>query len=93
SSRPVDLKSFARQEGRFGEIYAVAERSFGRVLPHWRACRAYHRLVDHSWPVARWVLWPDRDLLPNSLGQCLRKQFPLLLDRGAARRVSRGAGS
>lgn len=93
SRRHAETKSFAHRDRCFEEIYAVAERSFGRVSPHWRACRAYYRVVDLSWPLARWVLWPARRLLPNSLRQWLRTQFPLLLDRGTARQVGTGAGS
>ena len=93
SRRHAEAKSFAYRDRCFDEIYAVAEKSFGRVSPHWRACRAYYRLVGLSWPLARWVLWPARQLLPNDLDQWLRKQFPLLLDRGTARQVRTGAGS
>jgi glycosyltransferase involved in cell wall biosynthesis len=93
SRRHADSKSFALRNRCFEEIYAVAKRSFGSVSPHWRATRAYYRVVDVSWPLARWVLWPARRLLPDGLRRWLRKQFPILLDGVTARRVRTGANS
>jgi glycosyltransferase involved in cell wall biosynthesis len=85
SRRYPETKSFAHRDELFTEIYAVAERSFGRVSPHWRVTRAYYRLVDRSWPVARLVLWPARELLPAGVHHWLRTKFPLLLYRASAR--------
>jgi glycosyltransferase involved in cell wall biosynthesis len=81
SRRYPETKSFSRRDQLFKEIYAVAERSFGHVSPYWRVCRAYYRLVDLSWPFARWVLWPARELLPGRVQHWLRTKFPLLVDR------------
>lgn len=92
SRRYLETKSFAHREQLFQEIYTVVERSFGRVPPHWKACRSYYRLVDLSWPLARWVLWPARRILPQGAQSWLRKAFPLLLDRVSARWVRPGGG-
>jgi glycosyltransferase involved in cell wall biosynthesis len=80
SRRYPETKSFASRDELFEEVYAVAERSFGRISPHWRVCRAYYRLVDLSWPVARWLLWPARSMLPPAAHHWLRTQLPLLID-------------
>lgn len=90
SRRYPETKSFAHRDRLFQEIYAVAERSFGHVSPHWRVCRGYYRLVDLSWPVARWVLWPARAMLPAGVHHWLRTKFPLLMPR--ASRGWAGAG-
>lgn len=90
SRRYLDTKSFARREPMFQEIYTVVQRSFGRVPPHWKICRAYYRLVDLSWPLARWALWPARRLLPEGPHHWLRKEFPLLMDRLRTRWASPG---
>lgn len=82
SRRYPTTKSFSRRDELFNEIYTVAERSFGRVSPHWRVCRLYYRLVDFSWPVTRWVLWPARAMLPAGVEHWLRTKLPLLIDRG-----------
>lgn len=83
SRRYPETKSFSRRGQLFQEIYAVAERSFGHVSPHWRLCRAYYRLVDLSWPVARWVLWTARRVLPKGVHHWLRKDFPILVSRAS----------
>lgn len=88
SRRYLETKSFAHREPMFQEIYTVVRRSFGRVPPHWKVCRAYYRLVDLSWPLARWVLWPTRRILPQGAQHWLRKEFPVLLDRMNARQAS-----
>lgn len=90
SRRYLETKSFAHRERMFQEIYTVVERSFGRVPPHWKICRAYYRLVDLSWPLARWALWPARRLLPKGPHHWLRKEFPLLVDRLRTRWASPG---
>lgn len=90
SHRYLGTKSFAHREQLFQEVYAVLQRSFERVPPHWKVCRVYYRLVDLSWPLARWVLWPARRILPNGVQHCLRKEFPLLLDRVSASQASPG---
>jgi len=90
SRRYLETKSFAHREQMFQEIYAVVQRSFGRVPPHWKICRSYYRLVDLSWPLARWALWPARRLLPKGPHHWLRKEFPLLADRLRTRWASPG---
>jgi glycosyltransferase involved in cell wall biosynthesis len=85
SRRYPETKSFASRDELFKEIYAVAERSFGHVSPHWRVCRAYYRLVDLSWPLARWVLWPARSMLPAGADHWLRTKLPLLVNRAGRR--------
>ena len=90
SRRYLDTKSFARREPMFQEIYTVVQRSFGRVPPHWKVCRAYYRLVDLSWPLARWALWPARRILPEGPHHWLRKEFPLFVDRLRTRWASPG---
>lgn len=82
SRRYPDTKSIGGWECLFREIFTVAERSFGRVSPHWRACRVYYRLVDLSWPLARWVIWPARGLLPDRVHNWLRRGLPVFLNRG-----------
>lgn len=79
--RYLETKSFAHREPMFQEVQTVVKRSFGHVQPHWKVCRAYYRLVDLSWPLARWALWPARRLLPEGTHHWLRKEFPLLVDR------------
>lgn len=90
SRRYLGTKSFAHREELFQEVYAVVQRSFGRVPPHWKVCRAYYRLVDLSWPLARWVLWPARRILPPGVDHWLRSEFPLLVNRVSAHRASPG---
>jgi glycosyltransferase involved in cell wall biosynthesis len=90
SRRYPETKSFASRDELFEEVYAVAECSFGRISPHWRVCRAYYRLVDLSWPVARWLLWPARRMLPPVAHHWLRTQLPLLMDRVSGRWASPG---
>lgn len=90
SRRYLETKSFAHREQLFQEIYTVLRRSFGRVSPHWKVCRTYYRLVDLSWPLARWALWPARRLLPKGPHHWLRKEFPLLVDRLRTRWASPG---
>jgi len=90
SRRYLETKSFAHREQLFQEIYTVVERSFGRVPPHWKICRSYYRLVDLSWPLARWALWPARRILPQGSQHWLRKEFPLLVDRVSSRWASPG---
>jgi len=85
SRRYPESKSSSRRDQLFQEIYAVAERSFGYVSPHWRVCRAYYRLVDLSWPVARWVLYPVRAVLPRGVHYWLRTRLPLVVDRASSR--------
>jgi glycosyltransferase involved in cell wall biosynthesis len=82
SRRYHDTKSIGGWDRMFQEIFAVAERSFDRVSPHWRACRAYYRLTALSWPLARWFLWPARRLLPDKVHNWLRRRLPVLLNRG-----------
>ncbi len=91
SRRYPRAKSFSHRDDLFNEIYAVAERSFGRVSAHWRVCHAYYRLVDLSWPVARWVLWPLREALPSGVHYWLRKEFPYLMEDVAGRQEDAGA--
>ncbi len=88
SRRYPETKSFSHRDQLFQDIYAVSERSFGHVSPHWRVCRAYYRLVDLSWPFARWVLWPARQMLPAGVHDWLRTKFPLLANRASARWAS-----
>jgi len=88
SRRYPDTKSIGQHNRLFQEIFTVAERSFGRVSPHWRACRAYYRLICFWWPLTRWVLWPVRRLLPERVHDWLRKKFPILVDRVSARWAS-----
>lgn len=90
SRRYLETKSFAHREQMFQEIYTVVERSFGRVPPHWKICRSYYRLVDLSWPLARWALWPARRILPQGAQHWLWKEFPLLVDRVSSRWASPG---
>lgn len=90
SRRYLETKSFARREPMFQEIYTVVRRSFGRVPPHWKVCRAYYRLVDLSWPLTRWVLWPARRVLPKGIHHWLRKELPALLDRVGTSQVGPG---
>ncbi len=90
SRRYPETKSFSQRDQLFKEIYAVAERSFGHVSPHWRVCRAYYRLVDLSWPLSRWVLWPARQMLPAAADHWLRTKFPLLWTHAGTRRGSPG---
>jgi glycosyltransferase involved in cell wall biosynthesis len=90
SRRYPETKSIGHWDRMFREIFAVAERSFGHVSPHWRACRAYYRLTGLSWPLLRWIVWPVRRLLPERVHYWLRKEFPLLVDRVSARWVSPG---
>jgi glycosyltransferase involved in cell wall biosynthesis len=90
SRRYPETKSWSHRDQLFEEIYAVAERSFGHVSPHWRVCRTYYRLVDLSSPLARWVLWPARQMLPKAVHHWLRKEFPPLVSREPTRRVSPG---
>ena len=85
SRRYPETKSFTRRDQFFDEIYAVVGKSFGRIPPHWRVCRTYYRLVDLSWPLARWLLWPARSMLPAGAHHWLRTKLPLLLDRGSKR--------
>jgi glycosyltransferase involved in cell wall biosynthesis len=85
SRRYPETKSFVSRDELFEEVYAVAERSFGRISPHWRVCRAYYRLVDLSWPLARWVLWPARSMLPAGANHWLRTKLTLLMDRASKR--------
>jgi len=80
-----ETKSWSQREEMFREIYAVAERSFGRVSPQWRICRAYYWLVDRSWPLPRWLLWSGRQVLPIKVHQWLRKRFLLLADQAITR--------
>jgi glycosyltransferase involved in cell wall biosynthesis len=88
--RHPHTKSFSQSDQMFRELYAIARRSFGRVPPHWRACRVYYRLVNLSWPLARWVLWPARRIVPRSVEQWLRQQLPLILDRVTTRQSGEG---
>ena len=90
SRRYPETKSWSHRDHLFEEIYAVAERSFGDVSPHWRVCRAYYRLVDLSSPLARWVLWPARQVLPKAIHHWLRKELPPLVSRKPARWLSPG---
>jgi hypothetical protein len=90
SRRYPETKSWSHRDKLFEEIYAVAERSFGHVSPHWRVCRAYYRLVDLSWPLARWVLWPARQMLPKVVHHWLRKKLPPLVSGEQDRWVSPG---
>ena len=90
SRRYPETKSWSHRDHLFEEIYAVAERSFGDVSPHWRVCRAYYRLVDLSSPLARWVLWPARQMLPKAIHHWLRKELPPLVSRKPARWLSPG---
>lgn len=90
SRRYLETKSFAHREPMFQEIYTVIRRSFGRVPPHWKVCRAYYRLVDLSWPLTRWTLWPARRILPKGIHHWLRKEFPVLLDRVGTRQAGPG---
>ncbi|MDD5558605.1 glycosyltransferase family 2 protein [Candidatus Methylomirabilis sp.] len=90
SRRYLETKSFAHREPMFQEIYTVVRRSFGRVPPHWKVCRTYYRLVDLSWPLTRWALWPARRILPKGIHHWLRKEFPVLLGRISAGHVSPG---
>ena len=91
SRRYPETKSFSHRDQLFEEIYAVAEKSFGRVAPHWRLCRAYYRLVDLSWPLARWVLWPAREMLPAGVHHWLRTKFPLLAQPADSHLASPGS--
>jgi len=88
--RHPETKSWSHRDKLFEEIYAVAERSFGHVSPHWRVCRAYYRLVDLSWPLARWVVWPARQMLPEGVHHWLRKKFPPLVRGEQTRWASLG---
>lgn len=88
--RYPETKSWSHRDQLFEEIYAVAERSFGHVSPHWRVCRAYYRLVDLSRPLSRWVLWPARQMLPNAVDHWLRKALPPLVSREPVRWVASG---
>jgi glycosyltransferase involved in cell wall biosynthesis len=90
SRRYPETKSWSHRDKLFEEIYAVAERSFGHVSPHWRVCRAYYRLVDLSWPLARWVVWPARQMLPEGVHHWLRKKLPPLVSGEQERWVSPG---
>lgn len=90
SRRYLETKSFSRRELMFQEIYTVVRRSFGRVPPHWKVCRAYYRLVDLSWPLTRWALWPARRILPKGVHHWLRKELPVLLDRVNAPQTNPG---
>ena len=90
SRRYPETKSWSHRDRLFEEIYAVANRSFGHVSPHWRICRAYYRLADLSSPLARWVLWPARQRLPKAVHHWLRKEFPLLVSREPVSWVSPG---
>jgi len=76
SRRYPETKSWSHRDQLFEEIFAVAQRSFGHVSPHWRVCRAYYRLVNLSWPLARWLVWPARQMLPKTVDHWLRKEFP-----------------
>jgi glycosyltransferase involved in cell wall biosynthesis len=87
SRRHPETKSWSQRDKLFQEIYAVAERSFGHVAPHWRVCRAYYRVVDFSSPLTRWVVWPAREMLPKGVHHWLRKKFPLLVSGDQAERV------
>jgi glycosyltransferase involved in cell wall biosynthesis len=87
---PTEDFSLSRLAGLFEEIYAVAEQSFGQVSPHWRVCRAYYRPVGFSWPLARWVVWPARQMLPEGVHHWLRKKFPPLVSGEQTRWVSLG---
>lgn len=93
SRRYPETKSFSRRDQLFDEIYAVVEKSFGRVPPHWRVCRTYYRLVDLSWPAARWLLWPARRMLPEVVHHWLRTKFPPLVNRTIRRPASSGSRS
>ena len=90
SRRYPETKSWSDRDQLFEEIYTVAERSFGQVSPHWRICRAYYRLVDLSWPLARWVVWPARQMLPEAVHRWLRKKLPPLVSGEQTRWVSLG---
>jgi glycosyltransferase involved in cell wall biosynthesis len=90
SRRYPGSKSFSHRDQLFREIFCVAEKSFGHVSPHWRVCRAYYRLVDFSWPLARWVIWPARQMLPEGVHHWLRKTFPPLVIGEQTRWVSLG---
>jgi len=90
SRRYPETKSWSDRDQLFEEIYTVAERSFGQVSPHWRVCRAYYRLVDFSWPLARWLAWPARQMLPETVQRWLRKKLPPLVRGEQPRWVSLG---
>jgi glycosyltransferase involved in cell wall biosynthesis len=90
SRRYPETKSWSDRDQLFEEIYTVAERSFGHVSPHWRVCRAYYRLVDFSWPLARWVVWPARQMLPEAVHRWLRKKLPPLVSGEQTRWVTLG---
>jgi glycosyltransferase involved in cell wall biosynthesis len=87
SRRYPETKSWSQRDKLFQEIYAVADRSFGHVAPHWRVCRAYYRVVDFSSPLTRWVVWPAREMLPKGVHHWLRKKFPLLVSGDQAERM------
>ncbi len=81
--RHPNTKSFSQLDQMLRELYAVSERSFGRVPPHWRVWGVYYRLVNLSWPLARWVLWPARRIVPAPVEHWLRTKFPLLVHRAS----------
>jgi glycosyltransferase involved in cell wall biosynthesis len=72
SRRHPEAKSWSQRDEMFREISAVAERAFGRVSLRWHLWRAYYRLVDGGPPVARWLLWSSRQLLPTRIHHWLR---------------------
>lgn len=74
-------KTWSQRDRLFAEIYKVAQREFGSISPHWRLCYAYYRVKGLSWPFAKRVLYPAKELLPERLYWWLRVKLPLLINR------------
>jgi glycosyltransferase involved in cell wall biosynthesis len=74
-------KTWSCRQQLYAEIYAVAERSFGYISPHWRLSYAYYRFKGLSWPLVRRMLYPAQRFLPERVHHWMRMKPPLFINR------------